>query len=201
MAIGDAYATAEEYRSVIGMTGTGDDDDILRDLKAVSRYIEGKLGRHFNKDDSAVARIYVPRYTSRILRVDDLADDPDSIKLDCDLDGTYEITLDSDDYELLPRNADKLPEARPWTQIRLTDWGDYSQFTKDCRVEVTAKFGWPSVPEGVKRAVIHLTAILRLESARATRRVPELGETVETSPEAMSIVRQLTDDYQVIHYG
>ena len=200
-AIGDAYSTAAEYRGVVGMTKTTEDAEILLDLKAVSRYIEGKLGRHFTQDAEAVARTYVPVASGATLRVDDLAATPTSIALDLNDDGTCETTLESTDYELLPLNAARGPEARPWTRIRLVGWGNYSHFPAGRRVVVTAQFGWPSVPEGVKRSCIQLTAILRLESPRATKRISELGEAVEASPDAMSIVRQLTDDYQVIHYA
>jgi len=200
-AISDAYATAIEYRAAVNMTKTTEDAEILLDLKAVSRYLEGKLGRHFTMDAAAVARTYVPGASRAALRVDDIAVTPTSITLDLDNDGVYETTLAATDYELLPLNADKGPEARPWTQVRMTPWGDYAHFVAGQRVQVTAQFGWPSIPEGVKQSTIQIAAILRLESPRATKRISELGDAIEASPEAMYIVRQLTDDYQVIHYA
>ena len=199
MAIDSAYATAEQYRAAIDRTDTSDDDEILLDLKAISRYIEGKLQRFFNKDAEDVSRIYTCPKTSDTLRIDDLSE-LTSIEIDTNIDGTYNVTLDSDDYELLPVNANLGPEPRPYTQIWLTDWGDYSAFYKGQRIKVTGKFGWPSVPEAVKRATIHLTAILRLETPRATRRIPELGEAIEASPDAQHIIRQLTDNYRRIRY-
>ena len=200
MAVTDAYATAAEYRASIGKTDVADDDEIKDDLKAISRYIEGKLGRFFNSDAEDVSRTYTCPATSDTLRVDDLPADPTSIEIDTNTDGTFDETLDSDDYELLPVNADKGPEPRPYTRIRLTKWGDYGAIYKGQRVKVTGKFGWPSVPEAVKRATIHLTAILRLETPRATRRIPELGEAIEASPDAQHIIRQLTDNYRRIRY-
>jgi hypothetical protein len=200
MAISDAYATAAQYRAVVGKTDSAQDADVLTDLKAISRHLEGKLGRFFGKDSAAVARYYLPDQATRELRVDDLAAAPTSIKMDLDGDGTCETTLAATDYELLPRNAAKEPEAAPYTRIRMVDWGNYDCFYSGCKVEVTAVFGWPAVPEAVGRATIHLAAILRLETPRATRRIVELEGAIEASADAMSIVRQLTDRYQLVRY-
>ena len=200
MALNDAYSTAAQYRSVVGKTDTAADSDILTDLNAVSRYLDGKLGRFFTKDAAAVARYYRPDVAVYALRVDDMAAAPTSVKLDLDGDGVCETALAATDYELLPRNAAKEPEPAPYTRIRMADWGTYDVFYGGYLVEVTAQFGWPSVPDAVQRATIHLAAILRLETPRATRRIVELEGAIEASADAMSIVRQLTDRYQVTRY-
>ncbi len=202
-AVSDAYATAAQYRSLIGKTDTGQDADVLTDLKAVSRYLEGKLGRFFNKDASDATRLYMVPATSDHIWIDDLSAAPTTIKIDMDGDGSFadESALAAGDYELLPRNAAAGPEARPYTQIRLTEYGNYVQFVAGQRVQVVAKFGWPAVPDAIQRATIHLTAILRLETPRATRRISELDGTIEASADAMGIVRQLTDDYWKPRYA
>lgn len=62
--------------------------------------------------------------------------------------------------------------------------------------EVTAIFGWPAVPKGIERATIDLTAILRLESPRATSHITESIDTVVgTSFEAQKIVDELSRVY------
>jgi len=200
MAIDSAYETAANYRTAIGKTDTGDDAAILIDLTAISRYLEGRLGRFFNADAADVIRIYLPPVNANTLRVDDLSAAPTTIKLDTSGDNTYATTLAATDYELLPLNAAKGPEPRPFTVIRFTPWGDYSSFLTDQRVQVTAKFGWPAVPVPVKRATIPLTAILRLETPRATNRIAEPGDALNASPEAQSIIRQLTDSFQLVRY-
>lgn len=196
MAIGSAYATAIQYRAVTGKTDTAQDADILTDLTAVSRHIEGILGRFFNVDVADVARIYIPDKTADTLSVDDLSAAPTTVEVDADDDGTYSTTLAATDFELLPLNAAKGPEAWPYNEIRMTPWGDYSYFYKGYRVRVTAKWGWPAVPEAVQRATIHLTAILRLETPRATNRIVELGEAIEASPAAQGILRNLAGQYK-----
>ncbi len=200
----DAYATAAEYRAVTKRTDTGDDTQILTDLKAISRWLEGdsRLGRFFTKDAADVTRIFVVPESGDTLWIDDLSAAPTTIKIDTDGDGSFtdETALAAADYECWPINAALGPEARPFTRIKMTSWGAYGSWTKDQRVQIVGKWGWPAVPEAVKRATIELTAILRLESQRATARVQELDVVVEASPEAQSIVNRLTDNYRRISY-
>lgn len=196
-----AYATAAQYRSAVGKTDTAQDADILRDLLAISRYLDYRLGRSFGRDAAATARVYLPRVSGSTLTVDDLAEPPTAVAVDEAGQGTYARALAASDYELLPLNAQFEPEPRPWYALRLVPWGSFGSFTAGQRVRVTAVFGWPAVPPAVERATIQLTAILRLETPRATRRIPELGDAVETSVDAQRILRQLTDRYRVVHYG
>ncbi len=200
MAITDAYATAAQYRAVTGKTDTSQDANVLIDLKAVSRYIDGKMGRFFNVDASDVARVYVPADNLKSLWVDDLSATPTTIKLDTGGDGTFTTTLEATDFELLPLNADKGPEPRPYTRIGMTPWGNYSGFEKNIRVQITGKFGWPSIPVAIQQATIHLAAILRLESPRATTRIAELGDVMETSRDAQNIIYKLADRYKRVKY-
>ena len=202
MAIGDAYSTAEQYRLALdpSRTDDGNDSDILTDLKAVSRYLENKIGRFFNKDAADVARIYVAPATKTSIWIDDLSAAPTSIKVDHNLDGVYETELEATDYELWPLNAAKGPEARPYTKVCLAPWGTLSSFYEGDRIEITGKFGWPAVPEAIQRATIQLTAIPRLETPRATQRIPELSEVIGASPEAQRIVYALIDGYKRVRY-
>ncbi len=209
MSLDLAYATEAEYREIVGMSeapaednGDEEDSEIEKDLKAISRHIEGKVGRFFNKDDTAKARIFIPSMVTARLWIDDLSEAPDNVKIDADMDGVFETTLEATDYELHPLNAAKEPEPRPYMRIDLVPWGSFRAFCPDKRVEVTGKYGWPEVPLAVKRATIHLTAILRLETARATRRIPEvgIGEAIEASTDAQNIIRQLLDRYKKERY-
>lgn len=216
MPIGDAYATAAEYRAVVQKTDTGQDAEIAQDLLAVSRYLERRLGRFFNKDTTAQERIYVAppagralrpdwaetenpwRYggLSRVLYIDDLAQAPEAVSLDLDRDGVYETALAASDYELLPRNAPLGPEAAPYTAIELAPWGRFGGWPPGVRVKVRGIWGWPAVPAAIKRATIHLTALLRLETPRASRQMTAGLETaLETSREAQSIVDELYRHY------
>lgn len=197
MSISAAYATPAEYRRVTGMTDAGMDADIAIDLQAVSRYLDGEMRRFFTRDAVPVTRVYAPQSDARTLAVDDMSTAPTQIRVDTAGDRTFATTLTPVDYELLPRNADKEPEPWPFTRIALTPQSRIASFAAGQPVEITARFGWPAVPDAIRRATIHITAILRLESPRATRRIAELGDTVETSQQAQNIIRQLANQYKV----
>jgi hypothetical protein len=172
-------------------------------LLAVSRYLDLKLGRFFTKDAAAVTRTYDPRdvslgsdYGITRLRTDDMAAAPTLIRIDATRDGVFETTLISTDYELLPRNAIRGPEPKPYREIRLLSTGSYTGWIFDSLVEVTAVWGWPSVPEAIVQATCQLVAILRLESPRATSQMNQgFDAIIGTSREAQDIVEQLQRAY------
>lgn len=199
MAMTDAYATAIEYREVAGATDAGSDDVINRDLKAVSRWLEHKLGRFFNVDAAGVTRLYIPVQAAS-LWVDDLSAAPTSIKIDEDNDGDFsdETALAATDYELWPLNATVGPEPGPYTQIKLTSWGTKSSW-KNVRVQIIGKWGWPAIPDGVKQSAIEFTRLWRMESPRATTRITELDQVVGMSRSAQSMLEELVGKYKVIH--
>lgn len=219
MAVTDPYCDAAKYRAIITKSDTGDDGAIFTDLKAVSRFLDQKLGRFFTKDAAAVDRIYrVPggrgapplnwaesenpfRYgnVSRILYVDDIASTAGlTIKVDEDGDGSFsdESAWASTDYELWPENAPLGPEPAPYMAIAIPEWSSKGAFYANQRVQVHAIFGYPAVPPAIERATAHLCGILRLESPRATNRFTEMGETFGTSKQARDILDDLTRNYR-----
>jgi len=209
MAIDSAYATAANYRKAIKKSDPGDDPRILIDLGIVSRFLDVRLRRlaGFAQDTSAVARIFevgarghVGPGGQRILDVDDLVSIT-SIKVDQSIVGNFTdssvVTAASTDYELLPRNATLGPTSKPYDAIRWTPWGDIGPLQQGARVEITAKYGWPSVPGPIERACIELTGILRLETPRATVTVPEdMNGVVQQSPVAQQIIWNLATSFE-----
>lgn len=199
MPLSDAYSTAATYRALLSKSDTAEDPEILDDLTAVSRFLDYRLGRFFTKDAAVVARVYLPEIATLKLYVDDIASKTGLlVKVDEDLDGLFtdETAWAATDYRLLPLNADKEPEAKPWTAIEITPWGTKTRFARRYPVEVTATFGWPAVPKAIERATVHLTGILRLETPRATSRIPEgIEAAISASPEAQRILRELAGQY------
>ena len=210
LAVTDAYSTAALYRGIIRKTDTGDDTAILVDLTAISRYIERRLGRFFTIDAGDIARTFVigsrgaePWGGHIRLWIDDLSANPASIKIDKDDDGSFadETALVAADYELHPLNSLSGPEAAPYTSILLTRWGAQNSWPHAQRVEITGRWGWPAIPDAIKQATINLTAILRLESPRATSRIPDdIGGSIEASPQAQAIIHQLMNVYRRVDY-
>jgi hypothetical protein len=214
-AVTDPYATATTYRGIFGKSDTGDDAEILLQLTAVSRYVERKLGRFFTQDAAVVPRIFYPMgyfsgnaeaenpwlgvRSSRDLYVDDIATSTGLlIKIDTNRDGVFtdETALAATDFELRPLNADKGPEPMPWTQIHLPVWSTRIGWIPGAPIEITAKWGWPAVPESIAQAVCQLTGILRIESPRATNQISAGLDTVlGASHEAQDIVENLMKVY------
>lgn len=198
MAITDSYATVEDYRALAGRLDGAQDETIKDDLDAVSRYMEGCLHRFFTNDAAVVNRIYVPRQTSRCMYIDDIATTTGLvIKVDTDRDGVFtdEDAWAATDYELWPRNADKGPEPQPWDELVIPMYSTKYAFAAGYPVQVTARFGWPSVPSAIKRSCIELTRILRLESPRASNRFNDMGEVLMSTRRARDIIEDLTKAY------
>lgn len=191
MAVTDAYATKDEYKAVILKADALDDTAITDELAGQSRFLDLRMGRHFNRDEAVVPKIYYPQghhsgnpeaenpwlYSkgSNELVVDDIASKTGLvIKIDDNRDGSFagETALATTDYELWPLNADKGAEARPWRKIRLLRSGTRGWWPCGSAVEVNAIGGWPvATPKAISRATIYLAAIRRLEGPYA-----ELGD-------------------------
>ena len=94
MAIGDAYATAAEYRAAVDRTDAADDAIIGRDLTALSRYLDWKLNQRagFQKDAAVTVRVYEGDGTRRLLLRFSIASATGLIVTrDTDADGDFEI--------------------------------------------------------------------------------------------------------------
>lgn len=195
MAIGDAYATLDEYKARVRNDFDTDDDDIERDLAAVARLIDHTLHRElgFNQDATSTSRIVFGNGSEDLWIPDHVS--IASIEVDRYRSGSYSLTLTTNDYELLPVNAASGAEAEPYWQVQATPWGSLRVWPDRCRVRLTGIGGWPSVPAAITSANIELCAILRLESARATNRVTEVQEVVGTSRVAQNIIGELMAKY------
>lgn len=209
MAVTDAYASAATYRAIADKDSTAEDTEILDDLRAISRYLDGKLGQFFTQDASAVARLFEGN-GERVLRLDGIEGCPGiasttGLVVKVDLNGDYDVTDTGEtltintDFWVAPANAAQGAEARPWTALEVTPSTTVlSTWPKRRRaVQVTAIFGWPAVPKSIERATCLLAAIMRMETARAIVQRSEIGEMIEASREARGIVDNLSKHYRV----
>lgn len=194
------YASASAYRAFFdGGSSTADDSSINDDLDAVSNHINTVTGRFFGKDSSGVARVYVPVRACDTLRVDDFSTGSFTLKIDTTRDGTFDETTTG--AEAWPLNVNRDPEPRPFYQIHLPPWAARTVFPAGHRVQVTTKWGFPGVPQGIVQATIQLTGILRMQSPRATNRYDEMGSVISASAEGRDIVRRLVADYKLERYA
>ncbi len=144
------YAELSELRSMRGITdgNTDQDGDLQRALTRASRAIDDRTGRRFFADDNTSARTY--RTAGRLaadegrwlLVVDDIADTSVTVELG---DGTTWTAYT--DYELDPENA--VARGRAVTGLARASW-------PASRVRVTARWGWPAVPDPIVEATLLL---------------------------------------------
>ncbi len=205
MAIADPYADAATYKLGIVKSSDSDDAAILSSLNATSRWMEKKLGVvTFNQTASAVAIEYLIEadgngHAQQVLPVRPIASITGlEVIVDTDADGSYAdetaLVLGTD-YELLPYgaiDATLLPEAEPYTKLRLLGLGSVSSvWPVGNKVRVTAVFGYPVIPEGIVNACIQFTAMWRGESPYFTQQVQSLDEVEAMSPQARSTLKGL----------
>jgi len=163
------YVTVPELRSQLADAGTELDLwQLERAVVGTSRAVDDYCARgatgapgRFWRDATPTVRVYAPRDTGTV-RTDDIATATGlTVKTDTGGDGTFATTLAAADYQLEPWNADT--DGRPWRRISMVSGATLPWHQSRPTVQVTARFGWPAVPEPVRVAA-------RLKAARLFRR-------------------------------
>ncbi|MET9965450.1 phage head-tail connector protein [Streptomyces sp. NPDC006356] len=147
------YATLDDLKAQMGI----ETDDTTRDalltkaLKSASRGIDRATGRRFWLDDTLKTRTY--RLEGRVfcerdgdvLLVDDVGDVTGMV-VESGSGGSFTALTD---YETTPDNA--LADGYAITGLLRPNstWG-----TSATRIRVTAKFGWPAVPDDIAQACL-----------------------------------------------
>ncbi len=172
MTITNGYCTLSQLKRELTMPAGDLDDDARLELAigAASRQIDAHTGRRFWQDATVVAREYVADDARCVYVPDDISTTTGLIvKVDTDGDGTYETTLSSSDYRLLPTNAADMIPVQPFTRLVISNSSaNYFPVFYDGQpgVQVTAKFGWPAVPDDVTKAcVIQATQLFKASAA------------------------------------
>jgi hypothetical protein len=166
MAITNGYATLTQIKNYMSISDNTD-NDLLEDLiESASRSIDRMANRRFYLDVTASARLY-RAYSDIFVYVDDIGTTSNlSVALDINGNGTYTKTLTlNQDYILDPLTAASL--GRPFTQLTMVSntetWPIFPGLTQNGLrpgVQVTARWGWPSVPDDINMACLILTADL-----------------------------------------
>jgi hypothetical protein len=166
MAITNGYATLTQIKGYMSISDNTD-NDLLEDLiESASRSIDRIANRRFYLDSVASARLY-RAYSDIFVYIDDLGTTTDLVvKTDSNGNGTYAKTLTlNQDYILDPLTAPSL--SRPYTQLTMVSntetWPIFPGLTQNGLrpgVQVTARWGWPSVPDDINMACLILTADL-----------------------------------------
>lgn len=166
MAITNGYATLTEIKGYLSISDTTDDSLLESLIESASRSIDRIANRRFYLDSNASARLY-RAYSDVFVYVDDIGTTTSLVvKTDEAGDGSYTKTLTlNTDYILDPLTASSL--GRPYTQLTMVSntemWPIFPGITQNGLrpgVQVTAKWGWPSVPDDINMACLILTADL-----------------------------------------
>lgn len=164
MAITNGYLTLAEATSWLRISDAVDDTIIEGLVEAASRMIDQYCGWHFYADTNASARTFLAPFPL-FCPVDPISTTSGLIvKTDDDDDGTFERTWASAEYQLEPLN--NLSKGYATWYVRATGRASgplFPQSLANALVEVTARWGWPSVPPQVKQAC-------RLQVARLNMR-------------------------------
>ena len=159
MAITNGYATRNQIKAAlrIGTADTIDDDLIDNCAGAASRLIDGYCNRQFWSVGSATTRVYMAE-NEFYCHIDDIAGTAITLRTSGATDGVFDVTWETTDYQLEPLNG-RL-DGLQWSYDKIRAVGDYlfptvnGNFGEQALVQVTAVFGWPSVPEPVTQATI-----------------------------------------------
>ena len=146
------YATVEMLKLALAIQADDatQDAQLQQALAAAARGIDRDTGRRFWLDPAPVQRVYNPRGRTvcdesgeRIL-VDDVGSTTGLVVETGPAGGPWTAVTD---YETAPDNA--LVDGRPITAL-LRSYGSWGQGGN--RVRVTARFGWPGIPDEVIEA-------------------------------------------------
>jgi len=164
MAITNGYATLTQIKNYLSISDNTD-NDLLEDLiESASRSIDRIANRRFYADSSASARLY-RAYSDVFVYTDDISTTTGLVvAIDENGNGTYSKTLTlNTDFIMDPLTASAL--GRPFTQLTMVSntesWPIFPGLTQNGLrpgVQVTAKWGWPSVPDDITVATLTLTA-------------------------------------------
>lgn len=157
-------ATYADYSDLISRFPAVEQQPIAQieaELIAATEWIDGHCHRTFSLEDSTTVRYFCAEHRSLLDLGHFEIGTTDSVVVETDDGtGTFATTVSSTSYQLEPLNAPyAIPAPRPYTEIRAigTFW-PYASFeaTRQERVRVTARYGWPAVPDTVARACLLL---------------------------------------------
>lgn len=165
------YVDLTTLKSYLGISVPTYDAMLTQALASASRSVDNYCGRRFWLDPEPVTRTFVAAGSRGLEFPDDGIGDLTGLAVATDPagDATYSTVWAPADYQLLPIDAPyAAPEAQPWTAIQAVGtltfpfvggWRSLSVGRQD-RVQITARWGWPAVPDAVVSACLIKAAAL-----------------------------------------
>ena len=159
-----SYVALSELKSALGITGSTDDDFLNLAIDSAEESIDDLCGRVFTAAGSASARTY--RAQPYLAVTDDISTLTGLVvKTDTSGDGTFDTTWASTDIQAEPLN--NLVKGRSVNNLRAGGSYTFPVYGDGlASVEVTAKWGWPAVPDSIKQSALMLAS--RLYSRKAS---------------------------------
>lgn len=153
------YITSAELKAQLAIGDTVDDTQIALAVTAGSRLVDTITHREFSTDTSATARVFHPMTSCRAYIDDALEITAVAIGTG---NGTYGTTLTvNTEYWTLPLNGVGDDNQTGWPTYAIeTDNRFTCAYNNRPTLQVTAKWGWPAVPDAVKQATMFLAARL-----------------------------------------
>lgn len=195
------YATLLEFREFVSEDASQNDHDsnyeqcVTAASRAVDNYCGFPPGR-FLLDEAATARTFYAR-DAYYVTVDPIGDVATAIVKTGTGDGTFGTTLTvATNFNFEPFNA--IADGEPVTLIRRSDGATWPSSPYGApQVQVTAKWGWPSVPAPVKQATLQAASELwkRKDAPFGVVQSVEFGP-IRLSKDAMASVSALLNRYQ-----
>jgi hypothetical protein len=156
--ITNGYCTLAELKEILRISDAVDNTLLEARINEASRVIDQHCNRRFYADATASARLFTSIDGSTIF-VDDISSTTGLvIKSDVAGDGTYATTIAAADYQSEPLNS--IVKGNPITSIVARLAGAFSMATVPAGCQVTAKWGWPAVPDPVHSASLILAGRL-----------------------------------------
>jgi hypothetical protein len=154
--VANDYCTLAQVKAELKISDAADDSLLNIAISAASQQIDGYCGRRFWQDPAVVVRDYHPE-SPVVCEVDDISTATGLIvAIDLLGYGVYDTTLTlNTDFILEPKNAAAAVPAWPYEELHIVPFGqNYFPHTMRPGVRVTAKYGWPAVPDGVTKACL-----------------------------------------------
>lgn len=204
MTVTNGYCTVDELRTLCQISSLQDDPICELAINAASRMIDSYCGWRFWQDATVVARTFEVHDQEELCLIDMPGGDGIStttgliVKLDNDADGTFETTLTIDvDFILCPRNAAARYPVWPYTEIELTNTTRFPlEVNNRAGVQVTAKWGFPAVPDDVKAACLLVARDMYKEIKSAAFGIADFGGDGPLRIGANRTARMLLDAYR-----
>jgi hypothetical protein len=203
MPVTNGYTTLVLLKAYLGISVSIMDTQLEAAINAASRSIDNYCGRRFWIDPSVVTRTFAGNGSNLLDLPDGIATTTGLVvKTDTAADGTFATTWAAGDYQLLPVNAPyAFPEAEPWTQIQAIGSHTFlaGTATRPNMVQITAKWGWPAVPDPIVQACLIKASRLfhRKDSPQGIAGFGEFGP-VRLSRTEDADVEALLNPYRVL---